>query len=224
MNSAEQAKLRVRLQKVASRCSKDEHEFILMCRFAEELKRDGFTVAGKFSKFLKGIPEIVEIDSSEFCFPKIKIKEIYISKNTENINFLVKKYYRVEAKCGHVGRDKYYRGAFFVASENGREAAAMVRKMPRVKHNHKDAILCVKKIDKEEFKQGLKEQKNNPYFTCLSLQEQNTKYDIIKENIFEENREQSEYIDWESKKKLKFLKSDYERKQNKYPHYLWEAA
>ena len=49
--------------------------------------------------------------------------------------------YEVCAKCGHVGRYNYVDKIFAVKASSGKEAAAKVRNFPRVKHDHKDAIL-----------------------------------------------------------------------------------
>ena len=63
----------------------------------------------------------------------------------------MKNYFEVIAKCGHVGRNKYIPIKFAVEAESGKDAAAMVRRFPRVKHNHKDAILDCKEIFYEEY-------------------------------------------------------------------------
>ena len=62
-------------------------------------------------------------------------------------------YYKVVAKCGHVGRCSYVPIIFAVVAENGKEASKKVRKFPRVKRDHKDAILRCNKITLEEFLQ-----------------------------------------------------------------------
>lgn len=51
------------------------------------------------------------------------------------------KYFEVVAKCGHVGRDYYYEGHFFVQAQNAKIAACKVKSQPRVKRDHEDAIL-----------------------------------------------------------------------------------
>lgn len=81
-------------------------------------------------------------------------------------------YFKVTAKCGHVGRDQYYKGMFFIRAESGSEAAAIARWIPRVKHHHKDAILSVEKTGYAEFKAGQTISHDNPYFNCHSRQEQ----------------------------------------------------
>lgn len=82
------------------------------------------------------------------------------------------KYYKVTAKCGHVGKGFYYPGDLFIKADNGRAAAKVARNMPRVKHDHKDAILNVKEICYDEYLMGREAVGTNPYFTCESIQEQ----------------------------------------------------
>ena len=84
-----------------------------------------------------------------------------------------KKYYEVIAKCGHVGRKNYIPVKFAVVAESGKEAAKKVRQFPRVKHNHKDAILNVRCITLEEFLEIKESNDNDPYLKCHSRQEQN---------------------------------------------------
>lgn len=80
--------------------------------------------------------------------------------------------YEVIAKCGHVGKNYYVKKAFPVEAENGKEAAKKVRFKARVKHNHKDAILSVKKIDENRFLELRNQFKKDPYFHCKNRQEQ----------------------------------------------------
>jgi hypothetical protein len=92
-------------------------------------------------------------------------------------------FFEVTAKCGHVGRGRYYQGLFYVQAENGKAAAAIVRMMPRVKHNHKDAIIAVTKISHAAYKKGAAVQRKNPYFDCRNNQEQLLVLAIIAEDI-----------------------------------------
>jgi hypothetical protein len=95
-------------------------------------------------------------------------------------------FYKVIAKCGHVGKNRYYRGEFFVRAESGKAAAAIVRFLPRVKHHHKDAILDVASLTYEEYLFGKNEQLNNPYFNCRNGQEQQSFFDEIGGCVFSE--------------------------------------
>ena len=83
------------------------------------------------------------------------------------------KYFMVIVKCGHVGRKNYIPVKFAVVAESGKEAAKKVRQFPRVKHNHKDAILDVRCITLEEFLEIKEINNNDPYLKCHSRQEQN---------------------------------------------------
>ena len=82
------------------------------------------------------------------------------------------KYFMVIAKCGHVGRKNYIPIKFAVVAESGKEAAKKVRQFPRVKHDHKDAILDVRCITLEEFLEIKEINNNDPYLNCHSRQEQ----------------------------------------------------
>ena len=84
-----------------------------------------------------------------------------------------KKYFMAIAKCGHVGRKNYIPVKFAVVAESGKEAAKKVRQFPRVKHDHKDAILDVRCITLEEFLEIKEINDNDPYLKCHSRQEQN---------------------------------------------------
>ena len=82
------------------------------------------------------------------------------------------KYYRVTCKCGHVGREFFVRIDFPVKAYSGKEAAEIARYIPRVKHNHKDAVLNCTEIDYEEYLILQKINKNDPYLCCKNHQEQ----------------------------------------------------
>ena len=60
-------------------------------------------------------------------------------------------FYLVLAKCGHVGRRLYMPILFPVEAENGRDAAKEARKIPRVKRDHKDAILDCVEVTYEDY-------------------------------------------------------------------------
>lgn len=98
----------------------------------------------------------------------------------------MKDFFEVVAKCGHVGKRYYYRGEFYVTAENGKEAAAIVRQMPRVKHDHKYAILSVTKITAMEFRQGCIKYACEAYFNCTNQQEQALLWDEISPNVYPE--------------------------------------
>lgn len=83
-----------------------------------------------------------------------------------------KRYYRVEAKCGHVGRGRCVWVTFATVAEDGKEAARRVRGYKRVKHDHKDAIRLVEKISFEEFVAIKAANDIDPYLHCKNVQEQ----------------------------------------------------
>ena len=82
------------------------------------------------------------------------------------------KFYRVTCKCGHVGRQFFIRIDFPVNADSGKEAAEIARNIPRVKHDHKDAILNCVEIDFEEYQIIQKINRNDPYLKCKNPQEQ----------------------------------------------------
>lgn len=83
------------------------------------------------------------------------------------------KYFEVQTKCGHVGgRNKYIIKSHFVLAESRKEASFKARYFPRVKHDHKDAILSSVEITAEEYILGNYNNSLDPYFTCTSYQDQ----------------------------------------------------
>ena len=96
------------------------------------------------------------------------------------------KYYRVKAKCGHVGRNHYIIKDFYVKANNGKEAAKQVRYTPRVKHHQKDAIQEVKEISLEEFVLGKRAMAEDMYFKVHNSTEQRSLNAVDKLDIFPE--------------------------------------
>ena len=82
------------------------------------------------------------------------------------------RYYKVLAKCGHVGRHKYILKEFYIEASNGKDAAFKVRYLPRVKHHRKDAILSVEAITEDEYLAGKALQAEDMYFRVHSSTEQ----------------------------------------------------
>lgn len=85
---------------------------------------------------------------------------------------LNKNYYKVICKCGHVGRKHYVPIQFAIIAENGKEAAKIGRNLPRVKHQHKDAVLNVIKISYEDYLELKEININDPYLKCKNKQQQ----------------------------------------------------
>lgn len=96
------------------------------------------------------------------------------------------KYFKVQAKCGHVGRNYYILKWFYVKALTGEEAAKVVRDKPRVKHNQKDAIRNVKEITFEEYLTGLRLNSEDMYFKSTSKQEQEFYNAVKQEEIYPE--------------------------------------
>ena len=100
------------------------------------------------------------------------------------------KYYKVEAKCGHVGKTRYIPIKFAVAAESGEEAARIARRIPRVKHHHKDAIIGCQKVSKEEFEEQRRINDIDPYLNVSSKQEQREMVDDLAERLQEDDHQQ----------------------------------
>lgn len=84
-----------------------------------------------------------------------------------------KEYYKVTAKGGHVGKQYYIEIEIAIKASSGKEAARKARHCPRVKHDHKDAIIKVEKISKETYFEIIRKNKNDPYWKTNSKQDQN---------------------------------------------------
>lgn len=96
------------------------------------------------------------------------------------------RYFKVTAKCGHVGKNWYFPGDLYITAENGREAAKAARRMPRVKHDHKDAILSVSEIDVDSYVRGKETIMDNPYWFCKNIQDQRIQCRNLEENLVAE--------------------------------------
>lgn len=121
-----------------------------------------------------------------------------------------KNYYEVIAKCGHVGRKHYVPIKFAVIAEDGKEAAKKVRQFSRVKHNHKDAILNVKKITYKRYLEIIEVNHNDEYLKCHSKHEQK----LI--NNFEERLEDDFYnLKIKYDKQVRIDRVTYKLKKNK---------
>lgn len=82
------------------------------------------------------------------------------------------KYFKVTCKCGHVGTKHFIRISFPITAATGKGAAEIARYIPRVKHDHKDAILDCKEISFEQYKELQQINHNDPYLCCENRQEQ----------------------------------------------------
>lgn len=98
------------------------------------------------------------------------------------------RYFAVETKCGHVGKDKCIYVWFAVKAESAKEAATKAREYKRVKHHHKDAIREVREISFKEFIELRLLNKNDPYLRCKNVQQQRKVVGL------EERIEEDEYL------------------------------
>lgn len=97
-------------------------------------------------------------------------QETFVRKNAftaQRIHF-----YSVYTKCGHVGRNHYMPIHFPVRAQSAKDAAMIAREMPKVKHDHKDAILKVTEIDYRDYCDLKANNSNDPYLNCHNRQEQ----------------------------------------------------
>ena len=88
-------------------------------------------------------------------------------------NILKLEMFEAVCKGGHVGRGWYRPIHFPIIAESRKDAARIARDMPRVKHNHKDAVLNVIKIDFRRYKELKRENDRDKYLHCRNIQDQN---------------------------------------------------
>ena len=126
-------------------------------------------------------------------------------------------YYLVLCKCGHVGKNMYMPIWFPVEADSGKEAAMIARYIPRVKHDHKDAILNCVKVDINQFEYQAKINKNDPYLLCKSKYEQKMILPLIQNRlVYDKHCEGDERSKYKKKKvniflqALKYKDFDYE--------------
>ncbi len=121
---------------------------------------------------------------------------------------MVIKYYKVIAKCGHVGNRKYVPIMFAVKANSGKEAARAAKEFPRVKKHRKDNILSCNEIDYEEFLEINKLNNEDEYLKCKNIQQQK-----LIENFSE--RVVDESYKFEVKKNKRQERLEYILKKNK---------
>ena len=115
------------------------------------------------------------------------------------------KYYKVRAKCGHVGRNFYILKWIYVKAESGSEAAKKVRYTSRVKHDKKDAIKEVVEISFDEYKIGKKIQSEDMYFRVHNRQDQKLHCNIKQDEIYPEELPEK-YKKYDNSKNIKAYK------------------
>ena len=98
------------------------------------------------------------------------------------------RYFAVETKCGHVGKNRCIYIWFAVKAESGKEAAAKARGYKRVKRNHKDAIRQVREISFLQYCRLHRDNNSDAYLQCKNIQQQREIID------FEKRVEADEYL------------------------------
>ena len=122
------------------------------------------------------------------------------------------KYYAVEAKCGHVGRKNCIIITFGIVAESKKDAARISKNIPRVKHDHKDAIVSVNEISYDEYLEIRKNNSEDYYLRCSSKQEQRILCDNLNSRIIKDS-----YYDVEEVKQNRQEKIAYKKKK----HLAW---
>lgn len=97
------------------------------------------------------------------------------------------RYFIVTAKCGHVGKGRYIPIPFAIRARSAAEAASITRRMPRVKHHHKDAILSVEEVTIFDYSELRWINHYDPYLQCASKREQQQEFDAIYFRILEDD-------------------------------------
>ncbi|MFR1525108.1 MAG: hypothetical protein ACLSUV_06325 [Bacilli bacterium] len=121
-------------------------------------------------------------------------------------------YYKVLAKCGHVGRNNYIIKCFYVKANDGEEAAKIVRQKPRVKHHHKDAIRDVIAIELEEYLTGLKIMEADMYFKVQNSSDQRL-YNCVKQEDIYPEEDKKKYKKPRNGQRLRALEMEKEMKK-----------
>ena len=80
-------------------------------------------------------------------------------------------YYLVTAKCGHVGKGKYYEVEFPICALSKSDAAQICLRKPKVKKHLKNAITCVREINEDEYLSKKEDLRNNKYVHSHSKRE-----------------------------------------------------
>ena len=88
-------------------------------------------------------------------------------------------FFIVDAVCGHVGRDYGVVKSFAITAADSKDAAAVCRTLPRVKHHFKYAIRNVRKVSLMEYVIQYTRNAFDPYLTSENVQDQNRVLDQI---------------------------------------------
>lgn len=120
---------------------------------------------------------------SQSCQAEIVLLHEMIEEESHMLEESNSKYFIVEAKCGHVGRHRYMPIQFAVQTTSKKDAARIVRTFPRVKHDHKDAIINVLEVSKEDYMKQSLINKQDPYLRITRKQDQNKIIHLIEDRL-----------------------------------------
>lgn len=109
------------------------------------------------------------------------------------------KYFKVTAKCGHVGKGNYVPINFAVKAENASAASQITKRFPRVKKQLWDCILACVEISRKEYKELRRINDNDPYLQCKCARDHS-----LVEN---ENERVVQFEEKESRRKVEPAKS-----------------
>lgn len=124
--------------------------------------------------------------------------------------YKVLNFYSVLTKCGHVSKKYYIPIAFPVCALNKKQAASIARKIPRVKHDHKDAIIKVEKISYCKYLILQYSNNNDPYLKCKNKQDQ-----ALISDLNERLEVDRHYYDYMERKKKKKKNHEYQKLKEK---------
>jgi len=107
-------------------------------------------------------------------------EEDYIEEEAEDGLFIV------SVKGGHVSKEYYYPMHVPIKATSKKEASDVARVLPRVKKDHKDVVLGIRKVSKREFQKQIDINKEDPYYQVRSRREQSKYMDIIHDKLIKD--------------------------------------
>lgn len=122
-------------------------------------------------------------------------------------------FYLVTAKCGHVGKGKYYEVEFPISAQTKHEAAQLCLLKAKVKKHLKNAISSVIEISFEEFSDYREKIRNNPYIKSHTKREIIEYIKVAKDLNIDKNIKKTSFNSREERilfhlKKLEFMKEE----------------
>lgn len=129
-------------------------------------------------------------------------------------NIIELEMFEAVCKCGHVGRSHYVIISFPLMARSRKEAAKIARELPRVKHDHKDAVLNVLRIDKERYAELMEMNNYDQYLHCTCVQDQNVI--DLSDRLMDERCSEYRVHHKEENKKMLYCNKRKIRKQKRY--------